>query len=141
MQEVMRAIYDVVDDHGAAKIAHGASFSSRTLLSQKANPDYDSHKMNVEELHRIMAFTQDMRPLIAWADHFGFDLTARERPQARELTGALVHMHAEVADVTKVVSEALSSAHVKQLQRKAAEREITEAIESLQALLESVKVA
>ncbi|MFV3387859.1 phage regulatory CII family protein [Pseudomonas sp. NY15364] len=141
MQELMRAIYDVVDEHGASKIAQGASFSSRTLLSQKANPDYDSHKMNVEELHRIMAFTHDFRPLIAWADLFGFDLTARERPQARELTGALVHMHAEVADVTHVVSEALNSAHVNQLQRKAAEREITEAIASLQTLLESVKAA
>ena len=141
MQELMRAIYDVVDEHGAGKIADGAFFKSRTLLSQKANPDYDSHKMNVEELHRIMQFTQDFRPLLAWADHFGFDLVAKERPQARELTGALVHMHSEVADVTKVVSEALAGSHINQLQRKAAEREITEAIASLQTLLESVRAA
>lgn len=38
MQSVMRAIYDVVDEHGTKKIAEGASFTSRTLLAQKSQP-------------------------------------------------------------------------------------------------------
>ncbi|MFP5419900.1 MAG: phage regulatory CII family protein [Gammaproteobacteria bacterium] len=141
MQELMRAIYEVVDDHGATKIAQGASFSSRTLLSQKVNPDYDSHKLNVEELHRIMAFTGDTRPLKAWAEHFGFDLTPRVAPEAKNLTSALLHMSAEVADVTRAVTDALDDGHVSQTEKQLIKRELLGARQSLDVLETSVKAA
>ncbi|KTC41119.1 hypothetical protein AO260_21455 [Pseudomonas sp. ABAC21] len=114
MQELMKAIYDVVDDHGAGRIADGASFSSKTLLSQKANPDYDSHKLNVQELHRIMKFTQDFRPLKAWAD---------------------------LADVTRLAFDAQADGRVCTREKSELLKEAEEVIVSLEVFKQSVKAA
>ena len=141
MQELMRAIYDVVDEHGASKIAEGASFASRTLLSQKANPDYDSHKMNVQELHRIMKFTNDFRPLRAWAEYFGFELTPRARPEPVPLLVALANVSAEYGDSARFIVNAMADNHISQHEKAQGDRTIVEAIEALQSLRESLKAA
>lgn len=141
MQNLMKAIYDVVEEHGSAAITEGASFTSRTLLLQKANPDYDSHKMNVPELHRIMKFTGDIRPLHAWADCFGFDLVARERPAAKPLMIALGHLTAECGDVGRLIFDAAEDNHISQHEKAQGEKAILEAIEALQVLRESLKAA
>lgn len=141
MQEVMRAIYDVVDEHGASKIAQGASFSSRTLLSQKANPDYDSHKMNVEELHRVMDFTRDIRPLKAWAEYFGFDLVAREAAEARPVQSSLNEVVAEFGDVARTVHDALKDDHLSALERRQIAKQSQELIDAVQGLIASTKRA
>ncbi|MFV3368434.1 phage regulatory CII family protein [Pseudomonas sp. NY15435] len=139
MQELMRAIYDVVDERGATKIAEGASFSSRTLLSQKANPDYDSHKMNVEELHRIMDFTKDIRPLKAWAEFFGFDLVQRSVEPADCLANATLAMASEAADVTKAAIEALDDGVVTRQEAKRIEREGEEAKRKIDVVIATAK--
>jgi hypothetical protein len=137
----MRAIYDVVDEHGTKKIAEGASFTSRTLLAQKANPDYDSHNMNVAELDRIMAFTRDFRPLVAWADRFNFDLVSRERPEARPLLVALASVSAECGDAARFIVDALADNHISQHEKAQGDRTIQEAIDALLSLRESLKAA
>lgn len=139
MQEIMRAIYDVVDENGATKIAQGASFSSRTLLSQKANPDYDSHKMNVEELHRIMDFTKDLRPLKAWAEFFGFDLVPRSVEPADSLANATLALASEAADVTKAAIEALEDGVVTRIEAKRIEREGEEAKKKIDIVIETAR--
>jgi hypothetical protein len=141
MQSLMRAIYDVVDEHGTKKIAEGASFTSRTLLAQKANPDYDSHNMNVAELDRIMAFTRDFRPLAAWADRFGFDLVERERPAAKPLMVALCHLTAECGDVGRLIFDATADNHISQHEKAQGDKAIQEAIDALHVLRESLKAA
>jgi hypothetical protein len=141
MQNLMRAIYDVVDEHGTKAIAEGASFSSRTLLSQKANPDYDSHKMNVEELHRIMSFTQDIRPLQAWAELFGYDLVPRNKPTPRELIDSMIDTGKEFSELTLAVHDALTDHHVNQVEKAAINREIQHVRDSLSVMEESVRVA
>jgi hypothetical protein len=141
MQSLMRAIYDVVDEHGTKKIAEGASFTSRTLLAQKANPDYDSHNMNVAELDRIMAFTRDFRPLVAWADRFGFDLVERERPAPKPLMVALCHLTAECGDVGRLIFDATADNHISQHEKAQGDKAIQEAIDALNVLRESLKAA
>lgn len=141
MQALMRAIYDVVDEFGTKKIAEGASFTSRTLLSQKANPDYDSHSMNVPELHRIMKFTQDFRPLIAWADSFGFDLVSRQRPAPKPLLTALGLLSAECGDVGRLIFDATADNHISQHEKAQGDKAILEAIDALNVLRESLKAA
>lgn len=141
MQALMRAIYDVVDEFGTKKIAEGASFTSRTLLSQKANPDYDSHSMNVPELHRIMKFTQDFRPLIAWADSFGFDLVLRQRPAPKPLLTALGLLSAECGDVGRLIFDATADNHISQHEKAQGDKAILEAIDALNVLRESLKAA
>ncbi|WP_443696245.1 phage regulatory CII family protein [Pseudomonas sp.] len=141
MQALMRAIYDVVDEVGTKTLAEGASFTSRTLLAQKANPDYESHNMNVPELHRIMKFTKDYRPLIAWADSFGFDLVARERPIPRPLLVALAAVSAECGDAARFIVDALADNHISQHEKAQGDKTIQEAIDALLALRESLKAA
>lgn len=141
MQELMSAIYDVVDTHGASKIAEGADFTSRTLLSQKANPNYDSHKMNVEELHRVMKFTQDFRPLKAWAESFGFDLVPKEKPEGINLNQALLRLHADLADVTRLAFDAQADGRVCSTEKTSLLKEAEEVIVSLEVFKQSVKAA
>ena len=141
MQELMKAIYDVVDDHGTRKIAEGPDFKSRTLLSQKANPDYDTHRMNVEELHRIMKFTQDFRPLKAWAESFGFDLIPKEKPEGIDLNTALLRLHADLADVTRLAFDAQADGRVCSREKSDLLKEAEEVIVSLEVFKQSVKAA
>ncbi|CAI8795484.1 Regulatory protein [Pseudomonas sp. IT-P12] len=141
MQELMSAIYDVVDTHGASRIAEGADFTSRTLLSQKANPNYDSHKMNVEELHRVMKFTQDFRPLKAWAESFGFDLVPKEKPEGINLNQALLRLHADLADVTRLAFDAQADGRVCSAEKTSLLKEAEEVIVSLEVFKQSVKAA
>lgn len=141
MQELMRAIYDVVDDHGAGRIAEGADFTSRTLVSQKANPHYETHRMNVEELHRIMKFTQDFRPLKAWAEAFGFDLVPRDKPEGINLNSALLRLHADLADVTRLAFDAQADGRVCSREKSELLKEAEEVIVSLEVFKQSVKAA
>ncbi|MFH6564916.1 phage regulatory CII family protein [Pseudomonas kulmbachensis] len=141
MQALMQAIYDVVDEHGTKKIAEGASFTSRTLLAQKANPDYDSHNMNVPELDRIMAFTRDFRPLSAWADRFDFDLVARKRPSPKPLIVSLSAVSAEYGDVARFIVDALADSFVSRGEKVQGDRIIQEVIDALHVLRESLKAA
>ena len=141
MQELMSAIYDVVDTHGASKIAEGADFTSRTLLSQKANPNYDSHKMNVEELHRIMKFTQDFQPPKGWAESFGFDLVPKEKPEGINLNQALLRLHADLADVTRLAFDAQADGRVCSSEKTSLLKEAEEVIVSLEVFKQSVKAA
>jgi hypothetical protein len=141
MQSLMQAIYDVVDEVGTKKLAEGASFKSRTLLSQKANPDYESHNMNVEELHRIMKFTKDFRPLIAWADSFGFDLVVRKRPEPKPLLVSLGLVSAEYGDTARFVIDALADNFVSRSEKGQGDKAIQEAIDALHVLRESLKAA
>ena len=141
MQALMQAIYDVVDEHGTKKIAEGASFTSRTLLAQKANPDYDSHNMNVAELDRIMAFTRDFRPLRAWADRFGFDLVELKRPSPKPLIVSLSAVSAEYGDVARFIVDALADSFVSRGEKVQSDRIIQEVIYALHVLRESLKAA
>ncbi|AOS74403.1 hypothetical protein BH711_10775 [Pseudomonas fluorescens] len=141
MQELMKAIYDVVDDHGAGRIAEGADFTSRTLVSQKANPHYETHRMNVEELHRIMKFTQDFRPLKAWAETFGFDLVPKDKPEGINLNSALLRLHADLADVTRLAFDAQADGRVCTREKSELLKEAEEVIVSLEVFKQSVKAA
>ncbi|MOA51291.1 hypothetical protein D3C78_1744260 [compost metagenome] len=75
------------------------------------------------------------------ADAFGFQLVAKQPAQPTGLQGAVLHMHNEIADVTKAVVEALRDGHVSQLEKQQIKRSISEAAAALDVLRESVKVA
>lgn len=141
MENVLQAVHDAVIDFGPKDLARKIGGISHTTLLNNANPNDDTHRMNLPQFLQVLLHTGDMRPLKALAESFGFELVSRQAPEAREVTAALVSMHKEVADVTHVVTEALGEAHLSQIQRKATVREITEAIEALQTLLVSVEAA
>lgn len=140
MEDFLRATQSAVLDHEAKSLAAKMALPHVSLL-QRANPDNDAHHLTIEHLFGILLHTGDMRPLEALADSFGFELVAKERPKSEQLSTAVLHMHAEVADVTRAVTAALEDGHVSQTEKALIKREIGEAQKSLDVLIESVKVA
>ncbi|MCC4260802.1 phage regulatory CII family protein [Pseudomonas aestusnigri] len=138
MEEVLRAVHETVLDAGPKELAHRMGTSHTSLLN-RVNPNDDTHRLNLEQFLQILALSGDMRPLAALADEFGFDLVAREKPAAQELTSALLHMSAEVADVTRAVTDALDDGRVSQIERQKILREAGEAKQSIDVLVEAVK--
>lgn len=140
MEEVHKAIHEALLDAGPKQIAHKMG-TGHTALLNRANPNDDTHRLNVDQFLQILVHTNDMRPLTALAAAFGFDLVAKEEVKAKNLTSAQLHMSAEVADVTRAVTDALDDGHVSQTEKQLIRREITQARDSLVVLEVSVGVA
>ncbi|MED5492697.1 MAG: phage regulatory CII family protein [Pseudomonadota bacterium] len=130
MDDFLRATHNTVKDNDAKVLAAKMGLPHVSLL-QRSNPDDDAHRLTVEHLYGILLHSGDMRPLVALADDFGFDLVAREKPAAQELTSAALHMNAEVADVMRLVTNIIDRGFATQSDRADAAREISEAVESL----------
>jgi hypothetical protein len=130
MDDFLRATHNAVKDNDAKVLAAKMGLPHVSLL-QRSNPDDDAHRLTVEHLYGILLHSGDMRPLEALADEFGFDLVAREKPAAQELTSAALHMNAEVADVMRLVANIIDRGFATQSDRADAAREISEAVESL----------
>ncbi|MGE8098094.1 phage regulatory CII family protein [Pseudomonas fluorescens] len=110
-------------------------------LLQRANPDNDAHHLTVEHLFGILLHTGDMRPLIALANEFGFDLATRDTPVPKALTASMIDVGKEVADLTIAVHKALEDNHVNQFEKATIRREINHVRESLDVMDASVMAA
>lgn len=140
MEEVHRAIHEALLEACPKKIAHKMGTSHTSLLN-RANPNDDTHRLNVEQFLQILVHTEDMRPLRALAAAFGFDLVAKEKPDSKQLVTALMDMAAEAADVTRAVHDAIADGHVSSFERASIHKEIGEVRRAMDVLEESVKVA
>lgn len=140
MEEVHRAIHETVLDAGPKQLAHAMGMSHTNLLN-RCNPNDDTHRLNVEQLLQIMLHSKDGRILAAMAHEFGFELVAKQPVKSTSLQAAVLHMHDEIADVTKAVVEALEDGHVSQHEKQQIKRSIGEAQASMDVLLASVKAA
>lgn len=140
MEEVHRAVHETVLEAGPKQLAHMMGVSHTSLLN-RSNPNDDSHRLTFEQVLQILATSNDFRVLHAMADAFGFELVARQTAQATSLQSAVLHMHDEIADVTKAVVAAFEDGHVSQHEKQQITRAIGDASASLEALRESVKAA
>jgi hypothetical protein len=140
MEEVHRAIHETVLEAGPKTLAHLMGMSHTALLN-RSNPSDDTHRLNVEHFLQVLVHSNDMRALKAIADEFGYDLVPKEQVRPQNLTTALLHMSAEVADVTRAVADALEDGRVSQTEKQTIKRELQGARESLDVLEASVKVA
>ncbi|MNL79259.1 hypothetical protein D3C87_2058240 [compost metagenome] len=82
-----------------------------------------------------------MRPLMALANEFGFDLVSREAPKPQALTSSLINVGKEVADLTIAVHEALDDNHVSSFEKALIRQEIDHVRKSLDVMDVSVKAA
>lgn len=140
MEDFLRSCHDAIKDNEPKSLAAKMGLPHVSLL-QRSNPDNDAHHLTIEHLFGLLLHTGDMRPLKALAAEFGFDLQAKEQHAAKSLTNALLHMSAEVADVTRAVTDALEDGHVSQIEKATIKRELAGARESLDVLEASVKAA
>ncbi|WP_061238207.1 phage regulatory CII family protein [Ectopseudomonas composti] len=140
MDDFLRACHDAVKDADAKRLAADMGLPHVSLL-QRANPDNDAHKLTINHLFQILTHSGDMRPLQALAAEFGYELVAKEAVAAQNLPQAVLHMHAEVADVTKSVTDALEDGRVSSTEKALIKREIAGARKALDVLEQSVKAA
>ena len=140
MEDFLRACQNAVLDNEAKTLAAKMGVSHVSLL-QRANPDNDAHHLTVEHLFGILLHTGDMRPLIALADEFGFDLVRKSPPKAQTLTSSLANVGKEVAELTLAVHTALEDRHVNSFEKSLIRQEILHVRQSLDVMDSSVKAA
>lgn len=140
MEEVHRALHETVLEAGPKTLAFLMGMSHTSLLN-RSNPNDDTHRLNFEQFLQILVHSNDVRSLRAIADELGYELVPKQPARQQNLTGALVHMNAEVADVTRTVANALADGHVNSIERASINREADQAIDSLHSLKAAVRTA
>lgn len=140
MHDFLKACDNVVAEANTKDLATLMNMPPVSLL-QRANANYDGAWFNVKHLFALLLHTGDMRPLIALADQFGFDLVAREKPAAKPLMLALGNLSAECGDVGRLIFDAAADNHISEHEKAQGEKAILEAIDALQVLRESLKAA
>ncbi len=140
MDDFLRACQNAVLDNEAKSLAAKMGVAHVSLL-QRANPDNDAHHLTIEHLFGILLHTEDIRPLRALAEQFGFDLVAKDTPKPQALTSSLINVSKEVADLTIAVHDALADNHVNAFEKNMIRQEISHVRESLDVMEASVKAA
>ena len=140
MEDFLRACQNSVLDNEAKTLAAKMGVSHVSLL-QRANPDNDAHHLTVEHLFGILLHTGDMRPLMALADEFGFDLVQKAPPKAQALASSLADVGKEVAELTIAVHAALEDNHVSSIERALIRKEISHVRVGLDVMEASVRAA
>ena len=140
MEDFLRACQNVVLDNEAKTLAAKMGVAHVSLL-QRANPDNDAHHLTVEHLFGILLHTGDMRPLMALADEFGFDLVQKTPPKAQALASSLADVGKEVAELTIAVHAALEDSHVSSIERALIRKEISHVRVGLDVMEASVRAA
>jgi hypothetical protein len=144
MEEFLKAIHEAVKDEGAKDFYAKAGFKTLIGLLQQTNPNDESHNLNLPKFLLILQNLSEqgryrvLRELVA---PFGYELDGKEKVAATGLTSALLHMSAEVADVTRACADALEDKRICQTEKALIRREIAHARASLDVLEQSVKVA
>ncbi|MCM2461053.1 Rha family transcriptional regulator [Pseudomonas sp. CG7] len=140
MEDFLRACHTTIKESGAEELA-GKMCLAHVSLLQRSNPDNAAHHLTIEHLFGILLHTGDMRPLMTLAGQFGFDLVARQKPEAKPLMVALGHLSAECGDVGRLIFDAAADNHISQHEKAQGAKAIQEAIDALHVLSESLKAA
>ncbi|SEU02764.1 hypothetical protein SAMN05216197_1451 [Pseudomonas graminis] len=140
MEDFLRACHTTVKESGAEELA-GKMCLAHVSLLQRSNPDNAAHHLTIEHLFGVLLHTQDMRPLMALAAGFGFDLVAKEQPAAIDVHQALGNVTLEISEVTVETHRAMADGRVDQVERARIMREIAEAEKALHVLKVSIKAA
>jgi len=135
--------------HRAVKAENGSALAKRMGVNESrlldcANPNRENHRMSLELFGQVLThLPEESRRLVLGSllNEFGYALVDKPAVQAKDLTAALLHMSAEVADVTRSVTDALEDGHVSQHEKQLIKRELVGARESLATLEAAIKAA
>lgn len=135
--------------HRAVKAENGSALAKRMGVNESrlldcANPNRENHRMSLELFGQVLThLPEEGRRLVLGAllNEFGYALVDKQAVLAKDLTTALLHMSAEVADVTRSVTDALEDGHVSQHEKQLIKRELVGARDSLATLEAAIKAA
>jgi hypothetical protein len=135
--------------HRAVKAENGSALAKRMGVNESrlldcANPNRENHRMSLELFGQVLThLPEEGRRLVLGAllNEFGYALVEKQAVLAKDLTTALLQMSAEVADVTRSVTDALEDGHVSQHEKQLIKRELVGARDSLATLEAAIKAA
>jgi len=131
------AAYHTVHDYPGGSESLGPRIGmSAAVLRNKVNPHNTTHHLTYAEAQRIVALTEDMRMLQAWAHAQGFLLT--KAPQGSEcdmeVLEQVVNLGVANGDYLRTIHDALLDARIDRQELAAIER----AKRALQTVAETV---
>jgi hypothetical protein len=143
MEHFERTLHREVKADGGTALAKRMGVNETRLLDC-ANPNREAHRMNLEMFGQVLTHLcvdGRLRVLAALADGFECDVVSRKRPAAMPLLSALASLAAESGDVSRLIFDAAADNHLSQHEKAQGDKAIQEAIDALQVLRESLKVA
>ncbi len=140
MDDFTRSLHDTVLTAGAKELACKMGMSHVSLL-QRTNPNDDQHQTTVGHYYQVLMHSGDLTSLECLCRDFGQKLVPIEATEVLDMQTALMRMHVDVADVTRVTFDAMVDHRFTQAEKKNVLHEIDDAIRSLEALRASVHSA
>lgn len=108
------------------------------LLRNKVNPTSEHNKLNLREALAMMLLTNDIRILECLAREMGCTVQRQAFPGARGIIDAVLKSDAEHGDVARSVLASISDGKLTEIERAECQTQISEAIQSLQAVAEVI---
>lgn len=143
MERFERAIHDEVIAEGGTELARRMGVN-RTRLLDCANPNREGHRMSIEMLCLVLTHLPAegcRRILSALVEEFGFALVEKDLPEKTSINDALLRLHAEIGDVSRLVVAVLDDGRVSSTERTQLLREADDVVRSLEVFKESVRKA
>lgn len=129
------AKYDLVHGYPGGAVALAPRVGMRPgTLSNKVNPDIDTHHLTVDEAVAIQAATGDCRILEAEAHVLGRVAVALgdfSQTSDVELLELYAHLHAALGDLAREISAALKDRHITRKEFAAIDIEMRETVQAL----------
>lgn len=108
------------------------------VLSNKLNPNIDTHHLTLAEAMRIMVMTQDVRILQAQANELGYMVVPLHVVEDETVTAAMTHTVGEFGEYVTAACDAMKDGHITKLELRKINKELGDMIAQavkLQALL------
>ncbi len=136
MDHIDQALYDLVhnSDMSAKEISSLLGVGHQVLIN-KANPQTETHKMTLREAVAIQLITGNHAIYRA----MGMELSIKaKKVETLGILESVLNAGKEHGDVLAMIHKAMADGKMTMREQEQCQREITEAIESLMALRESV---
>ncbi|MCV4285067.1 phage regulatory CII family protein [Pseudomonas capsici] len=135
--------------HREVKAGGGTALAKRmgvneTRLLDCANPNRESHRMNLEMFGQVLTHLGEegrRAVLQSLVNEFGYGLVAKDQPEPTDLNAALMRLHVDLADVTRLAHDVQADGRVCSIDKSALLKEADEVIVSLEGFKQSVKAA
>lgn len=144
MKTIQAAAYDTVHGYKGGATALGAVVDiNGKVLSNKVNPNLDTHQLGLLEAVRIMGLSGDHQMLVAQCHQLGY-LSPIPRLESTttaddELLDLLATTFAEAGDVARELQKALADGRVTQAEFSAIEEQCVQAQSAFSVLLDRVR--
>lgn len=137
---VSDAAYITGHDYPGGTAALGPRIGvSGNVLSNKLNPNINTHHLTLSEAMRIMAITGDLRMLHAMASELGVMIKPMPMVADESLLSALAHTANEFGQYLTAINDALKDGRITKLELRKVEKELGDLVAQSNKLMASLE--